>query len=286
MLTRRGVAVGYRLRMLKRVLGSVVLCLFAGGATFIEAAPRSPHVIATLVAERDAVQPGKPLVAGVRLVMDPGWHTYWHNPGDAGLPTRASWTLPDGFSAGELQWPRPGRFNTGPLVSFGYEEEVLLPVQVRVPDEVAGRQVTLAARVSWLECQQVCVPGKADVALTLPVRHETAPSPEAELFAATRERLPRPADEWRFSTSVGETSIELAVTPPGGVTLEEAYFYPVTRRLLDYSKPQRLRSSESGIVLTLPRDSKGSAVERLEGVLVGRAGHDPVALVVDVPLGD
>jgi thiol:disulfide interchange protein DsbD len=262
----------------------VVLCLFAGAAAPLAAAPRGRHVKASLVAELDAVRPGQPLVAGLRLQMDPGWHTYWLNPGDAGLPTKARWQLPEGFAAGELQWPRPGRFMTGPLVSYGYENEVLLLVEIQVPSTVSSSSVRLAARVSWLECQEVCLPGKADLELSLPVQAEASPGPAAGLFEGARRRLPRADQGWGFSASAGPGSIELAVTPPRGTTLEEAYFYPATRRVLDYSKPQGLRRSGTGYRLDLPLDPRGKPVDRLEGVLVGRTPKGPVALQVDVGL--
>jgi DsbC/DsbD-like thiol-disulfide interchange protein len=269
--------------MHREIGAAVVLCLFAGvGAG--NAAPRGRHVKASLVAEKDAVQPGKPLIVGLRLQMDPSWHTYWLNPGDAGLPTRARWQLPEGFSAGALQWPHPMRFNTGPLVSYGYEHEVLLPVEIQVPTTLSSPDVHITARVSWLECQEICLPGKAELSLSLPARENASPGPAAALFEDARRRLPRRDQTWRFSASAGAGSIGLSVSPPRGTTLEEAYVYPVTRRVLDYSKPQALRPSGDGYRLDLPRDPKGAGIERLEGVLVGRTATGPLALEVDVTL--
>ncbi len=243
------------------------------------------HVKVTLVAETDSIQPGQTLVAGLRLQMDAGWHTYWRNPGDAGLPSKAKWELPEGFVAGELQWPRPIRFNTGPLVSYGYEHEVLLPVEIQVPATLSSNEVRLTARVSWLECEEVCLPGKADLALTLPVRTNPAPGPAAPLFEKTRAQMPRKDPAWGASATSGEGSIALAVKPPRGTTLEEAYFFPVTRRVIDYSKPQALHPFDGGYRLELPRHPRGKTVEKLEGVLVGRTAKGTATLQVDVTLG-
>ena len=265
-------------------MGAVGLCLLLGGVG--EAAPAGRHVQATLVAETDAVQPGTVLVVGLRLRMDPGWHTYWRNPGDAGLPTKAKWTLPPGFTAGDLQWPRPARFNTGPLVSYGYESEVLHPVEIQVPGSIASAEVTLEARVSWLECEEICLPGKADLTLTLPVRQAASPGPAAGLFRAVREKLPRPADGWRFAASATAAAVELAVTPPKGTTLEGAYLYPITRKVVDYAEPQSLSSGGGRSILALSRDARGAAVGRLEGVLVGQTEKGPVAVEVNVPVSE
>jgi thiol:disulfide interchange protein DsbD len=246
--------------------------------------PPGRHVKASLVAERDAVRPGQPITVGIRLETEEGWHTYWRNPGDSGLPTRVRWTLPAGFTAGEIRWPRPLRFRTGPLVSYGYEGEVLLPVEIRTPATVAAPEVRLGARVDWLECQEACLPGRAELALTLPVRPEPSPGPHAALFAEARRRLPARDPAWRLSARSAEGSVSLAVRPPRGTTLREAYFYPLAPRLLDHGQAQPLTREGAGHRLTLPRDPNGPPTDRLAGVLVAGTGAGTVALEVDVPL--
>jgi DsbC/DsbD-like thiol-disulfide interchange protein len=271
--------------MHREIVGLLALSVVAtAGASLVTPTP-ARHVSASLVAETEAVTPGRPLMTGLRLQMEPGWHTYWRNPGDSGLPTKIRWDLPEGFSAGEIQWPRPSRFNTGPLVSYGYHDEVLLPVEVEVPASLSSDDVHLKARVSWLECQEICLPGKADLELTLPVRSSAgAPGPSARLFDTARRELPRAGDGWRFSASAEGGTLALAVAPPRGTTVKDAYFYPVTRRVIDYSKPQDLRSSGERFTLVLPRDPNAVAVERLEGVLVGRTAGGTMTLAVEVAL--
>ena len=78
---------------------------------------RTEHVTAELVASRVGVQPGQSLQIALRLQHLPHWHTYWRNPGDSGLPTTLSWTLPTGAQAGEIQWPAPRRIQIGRMVS-------------------------------------------------------------------------------------------------------------------------------------------------------------------------
>ena len=242
------------------------------------------HVKASLVAENDTVRPGQTLVVGIRLEMEKGWHTYWRNPGDSGLPTRVRWELPEGFVAGEIRWPYPVRFTTGPLVSYGYEHEVLLPVELRVPQSIGGGEVRVAGRVDWLECQEACLPGKAEVALTLPVRSASQPGPHAALFAEARRRLPAKDPGWRFSISPPGQLLSLVVRPPRGQVLREAYFYPVTQRLVDYARPQELEKDGAAYRLALGRDPNGVPSGRLAGVLVAETGTGTVALEVDVPL--
>jgi DsbC/DsbD-like thiol-disulfide interchange protein len=246
--------------------------------------PPRHHVKASLVAESDAVRPGQPLTVGIRLEMEKDWHTYWRNPGDSGLPTRVKWELPAGFSAGDILWPYPEPFRSGPLVSYGYEHEVLLPVEIRVPAALTDAEVRIAARVDWLECLEACLPGRANVSLTLPVRAAATPGPQAALFGEARRRLPRKDPGWRFSASVTAGGVSLVVRPPRGTALREAYFYPVTPRLIDYAQPQKLTREGAVHRLALARDPNGAPSDRLAGVLVAGTGTGALAVDVDVPL--
>ncbi len=266
-------------------MGLAVLGLLVQAASVhAQEAPKARHTKVSLLAENDAVQPGRPLTLGIRLQMEPGWHTYWRNPGDSGLPTRVRWTLPAGFEAGEIGWPYPIRFPSGPLMNYGYAHEVLLPVEIRVPPAPDGREVHLAARVDWLECQEVCLPGKEEVSLTLPVRANVHPGPDAAAFADARARLPRSDPGWRFSASRTGEAFSLAVHPARGTALADAYFFATTRQLLDYAKPQALERTKAGYRLLLGRDPNGKAADRLAGVLVVTARGGSRALAVDIGL--
>lgn len=150
------------------------------------------HVRVTLLSECDALVPGATAWVGVRLAHDPHWHTYWINPGDSGLATKLAWQLPAGFHAGEIAWPTPRRIDVGGLQNFGYEGDLLLPVAIDVPaSATAGTAVHLAATAKWLVCHEQCIPGKADLALDLPVRAQaTTIADNAALFSAARAALP------------------------------------------------------------------------------------------------
>jgi len=131
----------------------------------------SEHVAVELVSEVTSVQPGTPLWLALRIEMEEDWHTYWINPGDAGLPTKIDWQLPEGFLAGPIEWPYPIRVKTPPLESFGYEGEVFLLTKILVPEEIqTGMGVNFSAAVEWLECKDICIPGAAELSLELPGR--------------------------------------------------------------------------------------------------------------------
>jgi thiol:disulfide interchange protein DsbD len=260
-----------RVPLLAGILGaSTALAAEGPGPT---ATASSKNVVATLVAERDGVQPGQPLWVGLHLKMAPTWHTYWRNPGDAGLPTRIRWRLPEGFTAGEIQWPQPEAFAAPPLMSYGYEHEVLLLSEIRPPAALPPGDVHLGARLDWLECQEVCLPGKGEVELKLAVANGPAkPLPGwTKAFARARALLPRAATELKTDAYTHEKGLTLAVA--GLAAPREAYFFPARGDVLQHAAPQPLAATARGFRLELERAPDTPAPTRLEGVLVadGRA---------------
>jgi DsbC/DsbD-like thiol-disulfide interchange protein len=167
-----------------------ILCALL--ALLITAAHASAgHVQADLLANVSAIQPGQPFWLGVRLTIDPNWHVYWKNPGDAGLPTRVKLTLPDGFTADDIQFPTPRKFEQpGNIVVFGYEGSVVLLAKITPPASLAPDfQGQFLAAVNWLVCSAICIPGKADLNLTLGV--SALPSPaNKDLFDDWSAQVP------------------------------------------------------------------------------------------------
>ncbi|WP_280110032.1 protein-disulfide reductase DsbD domain-containing protein, partial [Nitrospirillum viridazoti] len=147
-------------------------------AASASAAPvQTEHTVSQLVAEGPAV-PGQPLWVALDQKLQDGWHTYWINPGDSGLPTEVNWTLPAGWKAGPLNFPAPHRFTTGPLVNYGYEKATRILARLDVPaDAKPGSTVTLTAAANWLICADVCVPEDATLTLDVPVTAGGSPDP-------------------------------------------------------------------------------------------------------------
>ncbi|MCR4337973.1 MAG: protein-disulfide reductase DsbD family protein [Candidatus Omnitrophica bacterium] len=167
------------------------------GAGWVSADPvKSAHTSVELVSEVSSVKPGQPFWVALRFQMDPGWHIYWKNPGDSGLPPKVEWRLADGWTAGEIQWPHPKTMDEVGLTTYVYEDEVGLLVEMTPPQTISvGESVVLAANLKWLECEQICVPGEADVSLMLPVTNQ---EPQRDFqwksfFAENRAKLPSAA---------------------------------------------------------------------------------------------
>ena len=160
------------------------------------------HVRAELLAHApDGAAPGAPVWLGLQLTHQPGWHTYWLNPGDSGLPTTLTWTLPAGVEAGEIAWPLPRKIPIGNLANYGYEGTVLLAVPLTVtpafkPPLLAGGSIDIVLHASWLVCRQECIPEEARLSLQLPIKGSTALHGAA--FAAAQDAQPQdlaPASE-------------------------------------------------------------------------------------------
>ena len=232
------------------------------------AAVAAPHVDVTLVAESASIEAGRDVAVGLRFAPERGWHVYWRNPGDSGEAPRLVWHLPPGFTASELAWPMPERIPVGPLANFGYDGVTLLPATISVPDELPST-VDLRADARWLVCNEdSCIPGSAPLSLSLPVEPTSRPSPDAPLFRATRERLPRPISAgWRFSVSRDAETVTLVgngmIVPVDQPTL----FFPFSREVIEHAAPQTVTRTSDGFRLALQRAPAGTAPTAVDGVL-------------------
>jgi DsbC/DsbD-like thiol-disulfide interchange protein/cytochrome c biogenesis protein CcdA len=245
---------------------------------------KTPQAEAELVAEREALVPGEAITVALRLKAIPGWHTYWRNPGDSGEPTRIEWRLPPGFAAGEIEWPVPVRIPVGPLMNYGYKGETLLLTRLVPPAGLpAGKPVTLHARAYWLVCEVQCIQEEGELSLTLPVARSAGAHPRwGKPIAAARAQVPvaAPAD-WSFAARAEEGGASLAITPPRGTDLKDAFFLPFDEGKIEPAAPQLLAREDEGYRLLLRAAAQPvGPFERAAGVLVSENGN----LVVDVPI--
>jgi len=167
-------------------------------------ADSGPNVKASLLAETHGFQPGKDLVVALRLEEDPGWHTYWRDPGDAGLATDVTWSLPKGVKVGPLLWPKPQVFkDPGGLVAYGYEDHSMVVAVIHVPAKYAQDQLSVKAQANWLACKDVCIPGNAGVSLVLARLDPNPPSAAAPLFASVWPSLGQIPEGYKGSVKPG-----------------------------------------------------------------------------------
>ena len=270
-----------------RAVVAAAALLLAGAA--VAAPVKTAHVEAELVAAKTALVPGEPITVALRLVLEKGWHTYWRNPGDSGLPTTLAWTLPAGVEAGPIEWPAPRELPVGPLVNYGYEGEVLHLVEVKPqPTLAVGATVVLAARAEWLVCKEICIPEGADLTLALPVASSAPPDARwGAPIAATRAALPRPLSGWQATATGRGDTIALKLVPPAGATDPGAIrFFPYAPDAIEPSGPQRVTRDGDAYLLSLPvATTLAGPLDRIAGVVTAAGGFGAArAATIDVAL--
>ncbi|MBI3924947.1 MAG: thioredoxin family protein [Armatimonadetes bacterium] len=253
---------------MKRSLACLILMILLGLPAAGNVVQKN-HVEAELVAASNAVQPGSEFWVALRLKMDPRWHTYWKNPGDSGLATSLEWQLPAGFEAGPIEWPYPERIDTQGLVGYAYSDQVFLLTRMRAPKELKpGQPMKLRARAAWLACEESCIPGDADLELTLAVSQDPgAPSAWAQSIAATLDKLPR--TDQPVMAQAGWDGRSIAVAFPLSQPADKAEFFPSEDGLIDDAAPASFRALDSGVELRLAApEGEAAKPTRLAGLLV------------------
>lgn len=198
---------------------------------------KTEQVHAELVAHApQGIVAGQPMWLGLAIEHQPHWHTYWKNPGDSGLPTTLQWELPAGVKAGEIEWPTPQRLPIGPLVNYGYEGKLLLPVKLTLPADFKADTLAVKLRADWLVCKEVCIPESGEFALTLNTRATWAT--HAASFEAAAARRPRAIAE---AKAAGEVSAEALVVRvdglPSGWQGKPIAFFPETTGVIENAAP-------------------------------------------------
>jgi thiol:disulfide interchange protein DsbD len=246
------------------------------------------NVKARLVSETNAIVPGQSVWVALELDIRDGWHTYWRNPGDSGQATSLAWSLPPGFTAGEIVWTTPHRFELPPLVNYGYAKHAVHLVEVTAPKDLKlGRTVLLQAKASWLVCSDVCVPEDANLQLNLPVSATAAAAPaDAALFAAARSDLPTPEPA---SSSARLQNGQLVITlgkmwGPALSQIESLAFYPYDEGSIEYGAPQALTRSNGTLELAVKAGYQPPHGGTVRGVLLATetSGGNSVAVPMEI----
>ena len=248
---------------------------------------KTEHITAQLITEHEAVVPGRSTAVALRLQHIPDWHTYWRNPGDSGLPTTIQWTLPRGVHAGEIQWPVPQRIPVGPLMNYGYENEIWLISDIKVPADYTASSVVIEAQVDWLVCADICIPESGHFKLTLPVATKMPLNKGVEQdFVYTRANYPIKQSNENFKAATTENGAALYLPVLRDVDpLHDVYFFSHNEGQIEAAEAQTLRRTEAGYELQLPRAKLPTfPLARLQGVLVVSGAKDHKAIEIDLPV--
>jgi len=245
--------------MLQRLLILLALLL-------APAAAAAQHITPELVAEGPAPAGGSVELA-IHMRTAPGWHGYWLNPGDAGLPMDVQWQLPKHLAVGALRYPVPTRLEIANLMNYVYEQDYAVLVRLQVPRTVKGT-LPIRAHARWLACtDKVCVPEQGDLSLDLPVGQGT---PNRAQFDAWRKALPQPlASVGRFETAGDK--LRVAIPLPASVAVDKPYLFPIVDGPVDYDAKQSFRRSGDLLIAELQR--KGTVPKDFAGVIALGTGR-------------
>ena len=228
-------------------------------------------VKAELLADTNAVVPGKPFTVGLLLRMAPHWHTYWKFSGDAGIPTELKWKLPPGWKAGEIQWPIPLKtIDPGDIQTYGYQDEVLLMQEITPPARIDNSPLKLSADATWLVCEKICIPGNASLQLELP-KSTTSASANTEIFTRFRRLLPQNWPEPKVATANwtrAGSDLRLSVKSATLANYPRADFYPLPEGETVVGHPKVESRSANEVVFRVPIESASKDLSSIQGLIV------------------
>lgn len=261
------------LRTPLRTLLAIALSGLASLAVAASDRASTDEVQVRLVSASSQVAPGQTVRLALEQRIAPHWHTYWKNPGDSGQPTSIEWSLPKTSTstaiASDIQWPAPKRFDVGPITNYGYENEVLLLTDIRLPQDLTpGSTTTLTADATWLVCREECIPQQATLSLSLPVATVAKPSPDAARLSTAFAALPAKAP---FDASSRIEGKALVVSWPVASTAsaQQALFMPNDWGRIEHAAKPRLDRDGDSWRLRMPvGEQPATAGQPLEGLLL------------------
>ncbi|ADW69412.1 protein-disulfide reductase DsbD family protein [Granulicella tundricola] len=228
---------------------------------------KGQHITAEMVSLAPSVSPGGTVQVGLVLTMEEHWHVYWMNAGDSGQPPKVIWTLPSGITAGPMQFPIPQRLPLGPLMDFGYEDLVTFPMDISVASSAKPGPVHLDAKINWLVCREVCIPGKAHLGLTLNVAQNSPAGQPVGALGQALKLIPKPLPAG-MSTAITAGRTDIILTLKGGSKETDAEFYPYDQDQILNAPDQDVVPTADGVSVRLKRAAELTALPlTIRGVL-------------------
>ena len=234
-----------------------------------------------ILTESTSITPGDELLIGFKFTLNPGWHTYWENPGDAGEGASIKWNLPNDVSASEILWPGPQRIPVEPLMTFGYEDEVVLLTKIYT-SEATIVPLNLNALVSWYTCKEICIPQEAEVSIPIKLGDKT-PSVSKAILDQTLEEVPIQF-EGTYRVQRLEESYILQGQLENQDQYDSIYFFPKDYGLTDYTKDQFYEINKDSFSLQIKAAEIEIENRTFEGVIAINKGEAVSFIEINYPL--
>ena len=234
-----------------------------------------------ILTESTSITPGDELLIGFKFTLNPGWHTYWENPGDAGEGASIKWNLPNDVSASEILWPGPQRIPVEPLMTFGYEDEVVLLTKIYT-SETTIVPLNLNALVSWYTCKEICIPQEAEVSIPIKLGNKT-PSVSKAILDQTLEEVPIQF-EGTYRVQRLEDSYILQGQLENQDQYDSIYFFPKDYGLTDYTKDQFYEINKDSFSLQIKAAEIEIENRTFGGVIAINKGEAVSFIEINYPL--
>ena len=234
-----------------------------------------------ILTESTSITPGDELLIGFKFTLNPGWHTYWENPGDAGEGASIKWNLPNDVSASEILWPGPQRIPVEPLMTFGYEDEVVLLTKIYT-SEATIVPLNLNALVSWYTCKEICIPQEAEVSIPIKLGNKT-PSASKVILDQTLEEVPIQF-EGTYRVQRQEDSYILQGQLENQDQYDSIYFFPKDYGLTDYTEDQFYEINKDSFSLQIKAAEIEIENRTFEGVIAINKGEAVSFIEINYPL--
>ncbi len=267
--------------------------ILSGWICLMALTSHAAHTQVQLLLSANTARPGDTIWAGVDMKMDPAWHTYWKNPGEAGMATKIQWQLPPGVTAGEIQWPLPEKLPPAEVTTYGYNHEVMLLVPLKIAaDFKPGMVLDLKANVSWLECKEECIPGKATVEAQLNTGRDTEVSADAAAIDLWKSKTPQPGESlhvragWEKPANGDKRLLVVEWSAPDQAS--QADFFPYANDNFNVQPATENLSAKPGefsLRKTVQKFS-GDWPKEISGVIVMDVGGQRQGFEVKVPVND
>ncbi len=212
----------------------------------------SKNVQIEILSQKESAKAGDSFYIALKQTIQPEWHTYWRNPGDVGDATRIEFDAPKGIEFGPIQWAVPNKLPYAEFINYGYDNEVILPIEVKIAPDLKGVQ-NIKAKATWLECKDICVPGEGEIDFTINIGDDKNGAQKPEIDAAI-SKLPKPMKNYTANWVKVENKFHLGFIVSEQINVKNAYFFPYeveNGALIDHAKPQTLTTGIGGFGLFL-----------------------------------
>ena len=250
---------------MKNFLSLIFILLFFPNLSYGKIpSTNTDHANIEILAESKEIKIGENFVFGIKFDLAPGWHTYWKNPGDSGLPPDIKWTTPQGISEAKMLWPAPGRAEVEPLMSYGFYDQLVLPIIFNVDESfVSGQDFII--EIDFLICEIICIPESAKLSFNINEFDDDDISTSRELLSKWYKKLPSD-DNFDLDIEASKDLFSLS-WQRNNEKISTAYFYPEENGLIKYSAPQLYFEDGEKSKIVIERPVRNKNLESVSGVI-------------------